>query len=92
MSLQLADKRMVVTGGSQGIGAEIVRACMDNGASAAALDVNDDAGRALVEKLVTLTGCVNSIATSGAANRSAKYFSMRRTGWVLSMCSITSRV
>lgn len=47
MSLQ--DKRIVVTGGSRGIGAEMVLALTNAGARVASLDVLDDLGKTLVE-------------------------------------------
>ena len=46
--MQLAGKRIVVTGGASGIGAATVRAYAREGARVVALDVDDDAGEGVV--------------------------------------------
>jgi NAD(P)-dependent dehydrogenase (short-subunit alcohol dehydrogenase family) len=47
----LADRIVLITGGASGIGAEMVRQFAHNGAKVAFLDIQDDAGRALVAAL-----------------------------------------
>src|SRR3546814_11786656 len=47
--MQMRDKRVVVTGGSRGIGAEIVSALVREGARVASLDVLDDLGNKVAE-------------------------------------------
>jgi NAD(P)-dependent dehydrogenase (short-subunit alcohol dehydrogenase family) len=44
MSMQLNQKRLIVTGGSRGIGAALVGALVAQGARVASLDISDDAG------------------------------------------------
>ncbi len=46
--MQLAGKRIIVTGGASGIGAAVVLAYAQAGAQVVALDLNDDAGAQLV--------------------------------------------
>jgi len=45
--MQLAQKRIVVTGGSRGIGAALVSALVSEGAQVASIDITDDAGYAV---------------------------------------------
>jgi NAD(P)-dependent dehydrogenase (short-subunit alcohol dehydrogenase family) len=47
----LAGRRVIVTGAASGIGAATVRACVENGAAVAALDIDDARGRQLVATL-----------------------------------------
>src|SRR5262249_4680938 len=47
----LGDKVVLITGGASGIGEAFVRAFADNGARVAFLDLQEEAGRALVEQL-----------------------------------------
>ena len=48
---QLDGKRIIVTGGSQGIGESVVRAYVAEGATVASMDVNDKLGQKVVEQL-----------------------------------------
>lgn len=48
-SAQLADKRIIVTGGAQGIGASTVKAYVREGARVASLDILDEEGAKIVE-------------------------------------------
>ncbi|MCV2394443.1 SDR family oxidoreductase [Actinotalea sp. M2MS4P-6] len=47
--MQLEGKRIIVTGGAQGMGEATVRAYLAEGARVAAMDVQDEAGHAVVE-------------------------------------------
>ena len=47
----LADKRVIVTGGASGIGEGLVEAFVGQGARVAFVDIAEEAGRALVERL-----------------------------------------
>jgi NAD(P)-dependent dehydrogenase (short-subunit alcohol dehydrogenase family) len=47
----LAGRRIIVTGAASGIGAATVRACVENGAAVAALDIEDAGGTHLVATL-----------------------------------------
>jgi NAD(P)-dependent dehydrogenase (short-subunit alcohol dehydrogenase family) len=49
--MTLAHKRLVVTGGARGIGAAAVEACVREGAAVAILDVRDELGRELAERM-----------------------------------------
>ncbi len=49
--MRLAEKTAIVTGGAGGIGRGITRAFVKEGASVLAVDINDEAGAALVEEL-----------------------------------------
>jgi NAD(P)-dependent dehydrogenase (short-subunit alcohol dehydrogenase family) len=49
----LEDRGVVVTGGATGIGAEVVRSFVDQGARVTILDVDEDAGSALCDELGT---------------------------------------
>lgn len=49
--MRLAEKTAVVTGGAGGIGRGIVRAFVKEGARVLVVDINDAAGRALVDEL-----------------------------------------
>ena len=49
--MNLSGKRAVVSGGASGLGAACVRMIVENGGTAAILDVNEAAGRALAEEL-----------------------------------------
>ena len=49
--MRLSDKTAIVTGGAGGIGRGIVRAFVKEGARVLAVDIHDDAGKALVEEL-----------------------------------------
>jgi len=49
--MNLADKRIIVTGGSQGIGEAAVRAYVLAGAQVFSLDINDELGSALAEQI-----------------------------------------
>lgn len=53
---RLQDKRAIVTGGSQGQGAAIVRAFLAEGAKVAIADIAEDAGQALVTELASEYG------------------------------------
>ncbi|WP_291080097.1 SDR family NAD(P)-dependent oxidoreductase, partial [Dietzia sp. UBA5065] len=46
--MRLAEKTAIVTGGAGGIGRGITRAFVKEGASVLAVDINDEAGAALV--------------------------------------------
>lgn len=48
--MQLEGKRILVTGGAQGIGAAIVTAYAAEGATVYSYDINDDGGKAVAEK------------------------------------------
>lgn len=48
---QLDGKKIIITGGAQGIGASVVRAYVAEGATVAAMDLNEEAGQKLVEGL-----------------------------------------
>lgn len=48
---QLMGMKIIVTGGSQGIGESVVRAYVAKGATVASLDINDELGRQVVEDL-----------------------------------------
>ncbi|SFV17865.1 SDR family NAD(P)-dependent oxidoreductase [Pseudoduganella namucuonensis] len=50
--MRLAGKRIIITGGAQGIGASVVRACVAEGASVTSMDVNDTLGEAVVADVV----------------------------------------
>ncbi|MFF2850308.1 SDR family NAD(P)-dependent oxidoreductase [Streptomyces sp. NPDC058001] len=47
--MQLKDKRVIVTGGAQGIGEAVVRAYAAEGAVVSSVDVNEDLGREVAE-------------------------------------------
>lgn len=49
--MRLSDKTAIVTGGAGGIGRGITRAFVKEGASVLAVDIDDDAGAALVDEL-----------------------------------------
>lgn len=49
--MKLAGKRAIVSGGASGLGAACVRMIIENGGSAAILDVNESAGRALAAEV-----------------------------------------
>ncbi|MFJ4840628.1 SDR family NAD(P)-dependent oxidoreductase [Streptomyces sp. NPDC088746] len=55
MTMQLAGKKIIVTGAAQGMGASTVRAYAAEGAEVAAVDVKDDLGRRVAEE-ATLQG------------------------------------
>ncbi|HVV29878.1 MAG TPA: SDR family NAD(P)-dependent oxidoreductase [Mycobacteriales bacterium] len=48
--MQLDGKRIIVTGAARGIGAEVVRAYVAEGAAVAAVDVRDELGQAVAEQ------------------------------------------
>jgi NAD(P)-dependent dehydrogenase (short-subunit alcohol dehydrogenase family) len=48
--LILKDKRIIVTGGAQGLGAAVVRECAANGAQVISMDVQDDLGEAVARE------------------------------------------
>jgi NAD(P)-dependent dehydrogenase (short-subunit alcohol dehydrogenase family) len=50
LDMQLDGKRIIVTGGAQGIGAATVRAYAVEGATVASMDVNEEKGRAVAEE------------------------------------------
>jgi 3-oxoacyl-[acyl-carrier protein] reductase len=47
LNMKLAGKTIIITGGAQGIGASLVRACVAQGASVTSMDVNDALGEAV---------------------------------------------
>ena len=49
--MRLADKRIIVTGAATGIGRATARLTAAEGASVAALDINDDDGRSVVDEI-----------------------------------------
>ncbi|REL34411.1 SDR family NAD(P)-dependent oxidoreductase [Thalassotalea euphylliae] len=49
--LSLRNKRIFITGGASGIGAAMVRAFVEQGAYVAFIDINEEAGQLLLEKL-----------------------------------------
>jgi NAD(P)-dependent dehydrogenase (short-subunit alcohol dehydrogenase family) len=53
----LEGRRVLVTGGGSGIGAEIVRAYARNGAEVTLLDIDDEAGRAMAGERVRFVQC-----------------------------------
>lgn len=63
----LADKRVVVTGGASGIGAEIVRAFAAQGARVVFLDIAEADGRALAEELGEMASFLQTDLTDTAA-------------------------
>ncbi len=52
--MQLERKRMIVTGGASGIAAATVLAYAREGAAVVSLDIDDDAGRAVVDEAAGL--------------------------------------
>lgn len=72
--MSVAGKRIVVTGGSRGIGAEVVRALVEAGANVASLDVLDEPGRRVAaEASATGTGRADyhpcDVSDRGAVDR-----------------------
>jgi NAD(P)-dependent dehydrogenase (short-subunit alcohol dehydrogenase family) len=67
----LEDRRVLVTGGASGIGAEMVRGFARNGAQVAVLDIDRDAGAALTQELGPRVRFVACDLTDVAALRAA---------------------
>lgn len=66
---QLDGKRIIVTGGAQGMGESTVRAFAREGAAVVALDVKEDQGRQTAERIAEETGAEVSFVRADVSDR-----------------------
>ncbi len=88
----LAGRTVFVSGGASGIGADIVRAFAGNGARVAFVDLQREAGEALVREIIadTATTLCSSRATSPTSSPLRAAIAQTRAGLARSACSSTT--
>ncbi|MFC3242159.1 SDR family NAD(P)-dependent oxidoreductase [Gordonia humi] len=70
---QLAGRRIVVTGGAQGMGESIVRAFAREGASVVSMDLKEDRGRAVADEIAAETGSRIRFSAVDVSDRAAVF-------------------
>jgi NAD(P)-dependent dehydrogenase (short-subunit alcohol dehydrogenase family) len=75
---QLDGKRIIVTGGAQGMGESTVRAFAREGAAVVALDVKEDQGRQTAERIAAETGAEVSFVRADVSDRGQVFDAVAR--------------